>query len=64
MQYAMVVLLIVILEIVAGILGFVYRGAIVSQYKCSYDRARLGFGNNNYDLFTVICLYSGMLSCL
>ena len=29
-QYAMVVLLIVVLEIVAGILGFVYRGAIVS----------------------------------
>ena len=37
MQYAMLVLLIVILEIVAAILGFVFQGAIVSVCMVSDD---------------------------
>ena len=35
MQYLFAVVLIVVLEIVAGILGFVYRDQVVSSYACS-----------------------------
>jgi hypothetical protein len=44
MQYAVVILLIVILEIVAGIFGFIHRGTIVSQCKCSMCMYIIGPG--------------------
>ena len=40
-QYAVAVLLIVLLEIVAGILGFVYRDTLVSCYHANVAQRRL-----------------------